>query len=96
MRDYMPDLESRILHRQILSPLDLERIFDLPRGHPHHAEISADQIFFKRPAPHYADYRTPIQNLYQCGASTHPGGGVTGVPGHNAARVILGDRRRWA
>lgn len=95
LRAHSPDLEERILHRQILTPLDLEQIFDLPNGHVHHGEISADQIFFKRPAAHYADYHTPIRKLYQCGASTHPGGGVTGVPGHNAARVILSERRQW-
>ncbi|MEO9338367.1 NAD(P)/FAD-dependent oxidoreductase [Mesorhizobium sp. SB112] len=95
LREYSPDLEKRILHRQILTPLDLERIFDLPNGHVHHGEISTDQIFFRRPAAQYADYRTPVKNLYICGASAHPGGGVTGVPGHNAARVILSERRRW-
>lgn len=90
-----PDIERRILHRQVLTPLDFERIFDLPTGHVHHGEISADQMFFRRPAAHYADYRSPVDRLYMCGASTHPGGGVTGVPGHNAARVILADRRKW-
>lgn len=95
LRRHSPDLEERIVHRQVLTPLDLERIFDLPNGHVHHGEISTDQIFFKRPAAHYADYRTPIRKLYQCGSSTHPGGGVTGVPGHNAARIILSERRRW-
>ncbi|MCO6049263.1 NAD(P)/FAD-dependent oxidoreductase [Mesorhizobium sp. RP14(2022)] len=96
LRAHAPDIDRHILHRQILTPLDLERIFDLPNGHVHHGEISADQIFFRRPAPHYADYRTPVKRLYQCGASTHPGGGVTGVPGHNAARVILSERRQWS
>lgn len=90
-----PDIRSHILHHQVLTPLDLERIYDLPEGHVHHGEIGADQIFFRRPAVGYADYRSPIAGLYQCGASTHPGGGVTGVPGHNAARVILQDRRHW-
>lgn len=80
----------------MLTPLDLERIFDLPNGHVHHGEISADQMFFRRPAAQFGDYRSPIARLYQCGASTHPGGGVTGMPGYNAARVILGDRKRWA
>jgi phytoene dehydrogenase-like protein len=59
----------------------------------HHGELSIDQIFFRRPVAHCADYRSPIANLYQCGASTHPGGGVTGVPGHNAARIVLNDLR---
>ncbi|MCV3210824.1 NAD(P)/FAD-dependent oxidoreductase [Mesorhizobium sp. YC-39] len=95
LTEYFPDIEKHIVHSQILTPLDLERIFDLPNGHVHHGEISADQMFFRRPAAHYADYRSPIEGLYQCGASTHPGGGVTGMPGHNAARVILADRKRW-
>jgi phytoene dehydrogenase-like protein len=95
LKRHFPDIEKHILHRQVLTPLDLERIFDLPNGHVHHGEISADQMFFRRPAPHFADYTSPIDRLYQCGASTHPGGGVTGMPGHNAARVILADRKHW-
>jgi phytoene dehydrogenase-like protein len=61
----------------------------LPHGHIHHGELSADQIFFRRPVRKYGGYDTPISGLYQCGASVHPGGGVTGVPGHNAAQVVL-------
>ena len=76
---------------QVLLPPDLERIIGLPHGHIFHGEITPDQLFFKRPVPHYADYRSPIAGLYQCGSSTHPGGGVTGVPGTNAAREILRD-----
>jgi phytoene dehydrogenase-like protein len=91
-----PQIRRHILHHQVLTPLDLERIFDLPNGHVHHGEISADQMFFRRPAAHFSDYRSPVAHLYQCGASTHPGGGVTGMPGHNAARVILADRKRWS
>jgi phytoene dehydrogenase-like protein len=94
--EYAPGFGNSVIDKQILTPVDLERIFDLPGGHVHHGELSVDQIFFRRPAPHYADYRTPIKGLYQCGASTHPGGGVTGVPGHNAARVVLKELRgRW-
>ncbi|MGE0093084.1 MAG: phytoene desaturase family protein [Alphaproteobacteria bacterium] len=89
---FAPGFKNHIVHEETLTPLDLEQRFDLPRGHIHHMELTADQIFFKRPVPHYADYRSPIDGLYQCGASTHPGGGVTGVPGHNAAAVILKDR----
>lgn len=96
LKTQFPDIESRILHRQILTPLDLERIFDLPNGHVHHGEISADQMFFRRFSPGYADYRSPVAGLYQASASVHPGGGVTGVPGHNAAKVILEDRRTWS
>ena len=89
---FAPGFEDCIEHVQLLTPLDFERIFDLPRGHVHHGELSADQIFFRRPVRKYGNHRTPIRGLFQCGASTHPGGGVTGVPGHNAARVILADK----
>ena len=75
-------------------PVDLAARFDLPDGHVHHGEITVDQVFFHRPVAGYADYRTPVRNLYLCGASAHPGGGVTGVPGHNAAREILKDLRK--
>ena len=86
---HAPDIRDCIVEHHVLTPLDLERIFDLHGGHVHHGELSADQIFFRRPVRHYADYRSPIEGLFQCGASTHPGGGVTGVPGHNAAKVVL-------
>ena len=93
IEEFAPGFSDAIIHTEILTPLDLERRFDLPRGHIHHAEITSDQIFFKRPVPGYADYRTPIDQLYLCGASNHPGGGVTGVPGYNAASVILKDTK---
>ncbi|MEI9426006.1 NAD(P)/FAD-dependent oxidoreductase, partial [Mesorhizobium sp. Cs1299R1N1] len=64
---------------------------NIPSGHINHGDMTIDQMFFKRPAAHYSDYRSPIRGLYQCGASSHPGGGVSGVPGHNAAREILED-----
>lgn len=86
---HIPDIRECIDDAQVLSPADLERVFNLPGGHVHHGELSMDQIFFHRPVQGAADYCTPIKNLYQCGASVHPGGGVTGVPGHNAAKVIL-------
>jgi phytoene dehydrogenase-like protein len=89
---FAPGFEECLEHVQLLTPLDFEQIFDLPRGHVHHGELSADQIFFRRPVRKFGDHRTPIRGLYQCGASTHPGGGVTGVPGHNAATVILADK----
>jgi phytoene dehydrogenase-like protein len=88
---YAPGFGNSVIHKQILVPQDLERMFDLPAGHVHHGELSIDQIFFRRPVARYADYRSPIPGLYQCGASTHPGGGVTGVPAHNAARIVLKD-----
>lgn len=92
--EYAPGIRDVVAHRQVLSPADLERVFDLPGGHVHHGEISVDQAFLRRPAPGYADYRSPVPGLYLCGASAHPGGGVTGVPGHNAAREIMKDAKR--
>lgn len=92
LEEYAPDIRDCIDDAQVLSPADLERIFALPGGHVHHGELSMDQIFFRRPVEGAADYKTPIRNLYQCGASVHPGGGVTGVPGYNAAQVILNAR----
>ncbi|NPT36440.1 phytoene desaturase family protein [Paraburkholderia xenovorans] len=86
---YAPDIRECIDDAQVLSPADLERIFALPGGHVHHGELSADQIFFRRPVQGAADYCTPVKGLYQCGASVHPGGGVTGVPGYNAAHVVV-------
>lgn len=94
LEEYAPGFGNHIAESHVHSPADLERVFDLPGGHVHHGEISVDQIFFRRPAPRFADYRTPIAGLYQCGASVHPGGGVTGVPGHNAAREVLRDLRK--
>ncbi len=91
---YAPGIGDLVRHRHIYTPADLERVFDLPGGHVHHAEISADQMFMRRPAPGFADYRTPVPGLYLCSSSVHPGGGVTGVPGHNAAREIIHDAKR--
>ncbi len=86
-----PASPNDIIAEQLLVPPDIERIVGLPQGHIFHGELSSDQLFFKRPMAHYADYRTPLQGLYVCGASTHPGGGVSGIPGYNAAREILRD-----
>jgi phytoene dehydrogenase-like protein len=88
-----PGFSREIIELEVLVPPDLERIVGLPQGHIFHGELSADQLFWQRPAPHWADYRTPVRGLYQCGASSHPGGGVSGIPGHNAAREILRDWR---
>ena len=89
-----PGLSDSVIDMQVLVPPDIERIINSPQGHIFHGELALDQLFFQRPAPHYADYRTPLRGLYQCGSSTHPGGGVSGIPGHNAAREILADLRR--
>ena len=88
---YAPGFSDDIIAEQLLVPEDIERIVSLPQGHIFQGELSPDQLFFKRPAAHYADYRTPLQGLYLCGASAHPGGGVSGIPGYNAAREILRD-----
>ena len=79
---------------EVLTPLDLERRFGLTEGNIFHGDLSLDQLFFMRPVPGWARYRTPIEGLYLCGAGAHPGGGVTGAPGHNAARQVLRDLRR--
>jgi phytoene dehydrogenase-like protein len=86
---YAPGFKNSILHRQVLTPLDLEQTFGLTEGSIYHAEMSLDQVFFMRPIPGWAGYATPIQNLYLCGSGTHPGGGITGLPGYYAAKKIL-------
>jgi phytoene dehydrogenase-like protein len=91
IESYAPDFSSDIIEAQVLLAPDIERILNLPQGHIFHGELSPDQLFFQRPVSGYADYRTPIRGLYVCGSSMHPGGGVSGIPGHNAAREILKD-----
>jgi phytoene dehydrogenase-like protein len=91
LAEYAPKIRNAILHRQVLTPPDLEAAYGLPEGNPSHGEMTLDQFFHMRPIPGYARYRTPIGGLYLCGAGCHPGGGVTGIPGHNAARAILAD-----
>jgi phytoene dehydrogenase-like protein len=85
-----------VLGRQVLSPLDLERRFGLLDGDIFHGQLSLDQLFSARPVLGYAAYRMPLPGLYLCGSGAHPGGGVTGVPGRNAAIEILRDLRRPA
>jgi phytoene dehydrogenase-like protein len=89
IEDYAPGFKNSILHRQVLTPLDLEQVYGLTGGHPYHAEMALDQIFFMRPVPGWVRYHTPIKNLYLCGSGTHPGGGLTGLPGSYAAKEIL-------
>jgi phytoene dehydrogenase-like protein len=86
-----PGFKQSVLGRQVLSPLDLERIFGLTKGDIMHGNMSLDQMFSTRPLLGHGNYRSPIKGLYMCGAGTHPGGGVTGAPGHNAAREIIKD-----
>ena len=78
----------------MISPYDMEHEYGLIGGNIFHGELTLNQLFHMRPAAGYANYRTPLKGLYQCGSSTHPGGGVTGLPGRNAAREILKDRRK--
>jgi phytoene dehydrogenase-like protein len=89
--EYAHNLPSLIEARHVLTPVDLEEQFGLTEGNLDHGEMTLDQLLFMRPVPSASRYRTPIQGLYLCGAGTHPGGGVTGVPGLNAAREILKD-----
>jgi phytoene dehydrogenase-like protein len=91
---YAPNFKAAVLGRQIMSPLDLERTFGLVGGDIFHGALTLDQMFSARPMLGYGNYRGPLEGLYMCGAGTHPGGGVTGAPGHNAAREIIGDFRR--
>jgi phytoene dehydrogenase-like protein len=93
---YAPGFKASVIGRQVLSPLDLEREFGLVGGDIFHGALSLDQLFSARPMLGYADYRGPLAGLYQCGSGAHPGGGVTGAPGHNAAHAIIRDlgRRR--
>ena len=93
LTQYAPDLPDRILHHQIITPLDLEDIYGLTGGHIFHGELALDQVFTMRPMLDWARYRTPIQNLYLCGSGTHPGTGLTGGSGANAVREILKDLR---
>jgi phytoene dehydrogenase-like protein len=89
--EYAPNIKNIILHKQVLTPLDLERDFGLSEGNIFQGELSLEQLFFLRPVPGYAQFRTPIKNLYLCGSATHPGGGIMGAPGRLAALEILKD-----
>ena len=93
---YAPGFSDSVLGRQTLSPLDLEREFGLTGGDIFHGQLTLNQLFFARPALGYAAYRGPVEGLYHCGSGAHPGGGVTGAPGHNAARAILKDLKPFS
>jgi phytoene dehydrogenase-like protein len=91
--DYAPNIKDIILHRQVLTPLDIEREFGLTEGNIFQGELTLEQLFFLRPVPGWAQYSTPIDRLYMCGSATHPGGGIMGAPGKNAAeRILKGSR----
>jgi phytoene dehydrogenase-like protein len=93
LTEYAPNFKRAVIARQVLTPLDLERVFNLTGGNIFQGAMTPSQLFSFRPAPGYASYRMPIRGLYLCGAAAHPGGGVMGTPGLNAARAILGRRR---
>ena len=88
LAEHIPDIRTHVLHRQVLTPLDLERDFGLSEGNIFQGELTPDQLFVMRPAPGWARYETPIRRLYLCGSAAHPGGGIMGAPGRNAAQVI--------
>jgi len=91
--EHAPNLKGRILHRQVLTPLDLERDFGLTEGNIFHGELTLEQLFFLRPAAGWAGYTTPVRGLYLCGSGAHPGGGIMGAPGRNAALRVLRESR---
>ena len=92
--EHAPNVPNSIIARQVLTPLDLERIYGLTEGNIFHGDLNLEQLFFMRPVPGWSQYRTPIDGLYMCGAGTHPGGGVTGAPGHNASQQVLRDWKK--
>jgi phytoene dehydrogenase-like protein len=91
---YAPGFKASVLGRRALTPLDLEREFGLVGGDIFHGQLALDQLFSARPVLGHGSYRAPVTGLYLCGSGTHPGGGVTGAPGHNAAREVLRDLGR--
>ena len=92
--EYAPNLPNAIVARQVLTPLDLERTYGLTEGNIFHGDLRLEQLFFMRPVSGWSQYRTPVDGLYLCGAGAHPGGGVTGAPGHNAAHQVLRDWKK--
>ena len=92
--EYAPNVPNAIIARQVLTPLDLERTYGLTEGNIFHGDLRLEQLFFMRPVSGWSQYRTPIDGLYLCGAGAHPGGGVTGAPGHNAAHQVLRDWKK--
>ena len=92
--EYAPNVSAAIEARQVLTPLDLERIYGLTEGNIFHGDLNLEQLFFNRPVAGWSQYRTPIAGLYLCGAGAHPGGGVTGAPGHNCAHQVLRDLKK--
>ena len=94
LAEHAPNLKRLVLHRQVLTPLDLEREWGLTEGNIFQGELSMEQLFFLRPVPGWARYRTPVRSLYMCGSATHPGGGIMAAPGRLAALEMLKDLKR--
>ena len=88
-----PNVPKSVIARKVLTPLDLQETYGLTEGNIFHGDLNIGQLFFMRPTPEWSQYKTPITGLYLCGAGAHPGGGVTGAPGRNAAMKVLKDRR---
>jgi phytoene dehydrogenase-like protein len=91
-----PNIRDIILHRQVLTPLDIERDFGLTEGNIFQGELSLEQLFFNRPVPGWARYKTPVENLWLCGSAAHPGGGIMGAPGRIAALELLREKKQAA
>jgi phytoene dehydrogenase-like protein len=91
LAEFAPNIKDLILHKQVITPWDIEQTTGITEGNISHGELMLDQLFFMRPTPGWARYRTPIRNYYQCGSGTHPGGGITGTPGRKAAEAVMND-----
>jgi phytoene dehydrogenase-like protein len=94
LESFFPGFSDLVLHREVVTPLDIERVVGLTEGNIFAGEFLAPQMFFFRPAPGWNQYRTPIEGYYQCGSGTHPGGCVMGAPGRFASQQILGDLKK--
>ena len=94
LAEYAPNIRSAILHRQVITPADIEAVTGLSEGNIFQGELALSQLFFLRPAPQWADHRTPVRGYYQCGSGTHPGGGIMGASGRLAARAVIADGKR--
>ena len=94
LAEYAPNIRSAILHRQVITPADIEAVTGLSEGNIFQGELALSQLFFLRPSPQWADHRTPVRGYYQCGSGTHPGGGIMGASGHLAAKAVLADGGR--
>ena len=94
LEERFPDIRSKILHKHVLTPKDIEDVTGLTEGNIFQGELSLEQLFFNRPVPGWARYRTPVQDLWMCGSATHPGGGIMGAPGRIAALEYLKEKKR--